>query len=256
MPIKTNLKSLTPRRQIYKREIQLLSHGFSNPTAWPDGKLTVFPWDDAIDRWMVENVRKLQKQELLYGLLQVCADLNGGKVDDFVADEINVVLLVSRALTTDGVVVYNSVCPFCGTKKQEQIKIPDELEKVGEKSSDYQGYDDIELPVVKDSVRLRPLLVRDEKTIIGRKDSDKRAIPDGELRTLMRIVTVGGQKPDTLEELVNWYRALAPKDAKFLEDQGRLITPHLNTSIPHVCDEPECGRNFTQLLTIDTEFFR
>lgn len=256
MPIKTNLKSTVPRRQAYKREIQLLSHGFSNPTAWPDGKLTVFPWDDSVDRWMVENVRKLSKQDLVYGLLRLCADLNGGNIDDFVADEINVVLLVSRALTTDGVVVYNSVCPFCGAKKAEQIKIPDELEKVGEKPQDYPGYDDITLPDVKDVVRLRPLLVRDEKTIVGRKDSDKKVISDTELRILMRIVTIGGSKPDTLDELIVWFRALSPRDAKYLEEQGRAITPHLNTNIPHTCDEPECGQRFNQLLTVDTEFFR
>lgn len=256
MPIKTNLKTTTPRRQAYKREIQLLSHGYSNPNAWPNGKLIVYPWDDAIDRWMVDNVRRLSKQELIWGLLKVCADLNGGSVDDFVADEINVVLMVSRALTTDGTVVYNATCPYCGAKKQEKLRIPDELEKVGEKSTDYPGYDDVTLPVIKDVVRLRPLLVKDEKVILGRKDEDKKMLPDTELRILMRIVSVGESAPDSLDELVRWYRALPPQDAKFLEEQGRKITPHLNTSIPHICDEPDCGQKFNQLLTIDTEFFR
>lgn len=256
MPIKTNLKTLAPRRQTYKREIQLLSHGYNDPAAWPDGKLTVFPWDDAIDRWMIDNVRKLSKQDLVYGLLRNCADLNGGNIDNFVADEINVVLMVSRALSTDGVVVYTAICPYCGGKRQEQIKVPDELEKVGEKTADYPGCDEITLPMIQDKVTLRPLLVKDEKTILNRKDADKKTVSDAELRTIMRVVTVGEGKPETLEELLNWYRSLHPKDSKFIEDEGRRITPHLNTNLPHVCDEPDCGRHFHQNVTIDQEFFR
>ena len=256
MPIRTNLKSLTPRRQVYKREITLLSHGYSGPSAWPDGKLTVYPWDSAIDQWLIDNVRKQSKQELVYGLLRRCCDLNGGKIDDFVADEINVVLLVSRALSTDGVVVYTAICPFCGSKKQEQIKVPDELEKVGEKTADYAGFELITLPVSTDIVTLRPLLVKDEKMIMNREDNEKKFVPDPELRTLMRIMTIGDGKPDTLEELVTWFRALHPKDSKFLEDEGRRITPHLNTNIPHLGDDAECGRKYIQPVTFDQEFFR
>lgn len=256
MPIKTNLQSRVPRRQQYKREITLLSHGYTNPTAWPDGKITVYPWDNSIDQWLIENIRKMSKPELVFGLLRNCCDLNGGNIDDFVADEINVVLLVSRALSTDSVVVYTSVCPHCGFKKEETLKVPDELEKVGEKTSDYKGFDAVTLPVVGDVVTLRPLLVRDEKLIINRQDDARKAVPDSELRTLMRINTINESKPDTLEELVIWFRALHAKDAKFLEDMGRDLTPHLNTLVPHVCDAPECGRKFTFPLNFDQEFFR
>lgn len=247
---------MAPRRQQYKREITLVSHGFNNPAAWPDGKITVYPWDNAIDQWLVDNVRKYAKQDLVYGLLGYCCDLNKGSVDDFVADEINVVLLVSRALTTEGIVTYNSVCPYCGVKKQEKIKVPDELEKVGEKTAGYPGFDTITLPMVNDVVMLRPLLVRDEKVISGRTDETRKIIPDAELRTVMRVVSINDSKPDTLDELVIWFRALHARDAKFLEDEGRRITPHLNTNIPHVCDETECGRTFTHTLTFDQEFFR
>lgn len=256
MPIKTNLKSLTPRRQQYKKEITLLSHGYNNPTAWPGGKLTVFPWDNSIDQWLLDNVRKLTKAELVYGLLKHCCDLNGGSLDDFIAEEINLVLLVSRALSTDGIVVYTSQCPFCGAKKQEKIKVPDELEKLGEKSPEYVGFDEIVLPVVQDKVKIRPLMVKDERIIIERDDDRKKAVPDTELRTLMRIVDINESKPDSHEELLTWFRALHSKDAKFLEDEGRRLTPHLNTNIPHVCDEIECARKFTHPITFDQEFFR
>ncbi len=256
MPIKSNLKSMAPRRQQYKREITLLSHGYNNQTAWPGGRIMVYPWDNVVDQWLVDNLRKVSRQELVYGLLRHCCELNGGNIDDFVADEINVVLLVSRALTTDGVVVYTSMCPFCGAKKQEQIKVPDELEKVGEKPDNYPGFDTITLPVIADVVKLRPLLVKDEKLIMHREDDQKKEVPDSELRTLMRVVTINEGKPDTLQELATWYRALHAKDAKFLEEKGREITPHLNTNIPHRCDEMDCGRQYTFPLSFDQEFFR
>jgi len=256
MPIRSNLKSLVPRRQQYRREITLLSHGYTNRTAWPDGKLTVYPWDNTIDQWLLENLRKLSKQELTLGLLRLCCDLNSGNIDDFVMDEINIVMLVSRALSTDGVVLYTSVCPHCGFKKQEELKVPDELEKIGEKSADYPGYDSLTLPVVADVVKLRPLLVLDEKHITNREEDKRKLVPDAELRTVMRVVSINDTKPDTLEELITWFRALHAKDSKFLEDKGREITPHLNTNIPHICDDADCGKKFTYPLTFDQDFFR
>ena len=256
MSIKSNLKSMTPRRTAYKREITLMSHGFNNKTAWPDGRLTVFPWDNAIDQWLMENVRRVSKQDLVYGLLKNCCDLNGGSVDDFVADEINVVLLVSRALSTEGIVMYTSLCPHCGFKKPEKIKIPDELEKIGEKTADYAGSDKVTLPDCGDVITLRPLLVKDEKLIINRPEDKRKAVPDAELRTLLRVVSINESQPDSLEELVVYGRALSPSDIKFLEDKGREITPHLNTSIPHICDDSDCGKKFNHPLNFDQEFFR
>ena len=106
MPIKTNLKSLTPRRQAFKKQIQLPSHGFSNPQAWPDGLLNVYPWDSEIDDYLVEVAKKSSKQTVLFDLVAKLCDLNGGLLDDFVADETNIILLVSRALVQDNTILY------------------------------------------------------------------------------------------------------------------------------------------------------
>ena len=120
----------------------------------------------------------------------------------------------------------------------------------------YPGYDVIELPVVKDVVKIRPLLVADERSIASRTEENRAAVPDTELRPLMRVVSINDTKPDTLDELVVWFRALHASDAKFLEDKGREITPHLNTAIPHICDERDCNQRFSFPLTLDQEFFR
>jgi len=248
------MKTLTPRRQAFKREIILLSHGFSNRTAWPGGKLTVYPWDSEVDEYLIEMARKTSRQQLVFGLLGKLCDLNGGKIDEFVADEVQTVLLVARALSTEGTVHYTSQCPFCAAKKIEQIKVPDELEKAGEKPDDYPGYDDITLPMCKDVVRVRPLLVKDERVIEDRSTEQKQQVSDTRLRLLLPIVSINDTKPDTLEELIAYSKALHPRDAKFIEEEERRLSPHLNTNLPHVCDD--CGKQFTHLLSFDQDFFR
>lgn len=257
MPIKTNLKSLTPRRQAFKKAIVLPSHGFSSPQAWPNGQITVYPWDSTVDDFLLEASRKSSaKQNVLFDLVALLCDLNGGKLDDFVADETNIILLVSRALAQDNTILYTSVCPFCNAKEQEKVKVPDELEKVSEKQADYPGFDVITLPDCKDVIKVRPLLIADERAILERSGAERAKISDNTLRTLMRVVTINDSKPDTLAELKEWFDALPPKDARYLEEQARELSPHLNTLIPHVCANPTCAREFKHNLTFDQDFFR
>jgi hypothetical protein len=254
MPIRTNLKSMTPRREAYKREITLLSRGYTDPVHWPEGKLTVYPWDSEIDEWMLENARKLSKEELIFNLLEKCCNLNGGKVADFVADEIYLVLLVSRARLTADKIRYFSLCPFCGHKSEEEVTVPNELGPLGVKAPDYPGWDAIKLPECEDVVKVRPLVVLDERAIVNRPEEERKVISDGILRTIMRVVDINDSRPDKLDELVQWYRALSPGDANFLDKEGRRHTPHLDTAIPHKCDE--CNRDFRHSLDFNQDFFR
>ena len=256
MAIRTNIKSLAPRREQFKREIKLLSRGYKNPVAWPDGRITVYPWDNEIDDWIVANVRKLPTEELAYGLLARCCDLNGGRIDDFIADETNLVLLVSKANLGAERVQYESTCPYCNYTTKESIRIPDELEPVGVKTADYVGYDIVTLADAGDVVKLRPLTIADERHISGdtRSETDRRLLSDATLRIISRVVEINDSKPDRLDELVTWYRALSPGDARFLDSEGKRITPHLNTAVPHRCDK--CNKDFKHVLDFSQEFFR
>ena len=255
MAIKTNMTSLTPRRQVYKKTITLMSHGYNNPKAWPDGQLTVYPWDSAVDNFLLDASRRNPTEALFELLAHVC-DLNGGSVDDFVADEVNVVLLVSRALASDNVLVYTSHCPYCNQERREHIQVPDELEKIAEKSSGYPGFDVITLPVCKDEIAIRPLTVKDEKLLARRTAEEQAKIYDLEMRHILPIVTVNNTKPDILDELILYYRALHPADLKHLGDQERALSPHLNSLITHTCENPICRRVFQHLLSFSEEFFR
>ena len=253
MPINTNLTDLTPSRDKYKKVIKLLSGGYSEPRAWTGGKLTVFPWDSTVDDFLMQESRKGGNNRLiLYKLLEIVCDLNGGSVDNFVSAEVETVLLVSRAARYDSVLQYSSICPHCNTENTDRISVPDELEKVAEKPDGYKGFDTVTLPMSKDEVNLRPILIKDEKYIEERVVVDT-TVSDHILRILTPIISVGGGKPDSVEELHRWFLALHPSDTKFLQDREEALTPHLNTSIPHVCDK--CGRNYTHRLSFDQEFF-
>lgn len=248
------MQSKTPRRQAFKKAITLPSHGFSSPKTWPGGKITVYPWDSDIDEFLIEQSRKTTRQQLVYGLLGKLCDLNGAKVDDFVADEVQIILLVARALSTEGIVTYTSECPACGAKSQEKVKVPDDLQVVGEKKDDYPGYDDVPLPICKDVIRLRPLLVKDEQLIEGRTPDQKTKVSDARLRTMLPIVTINDSKADSLDELLEYMNVLHPTDLKTLESKEKELSPHLNANFRHKC--ADCGKLFDHALSFDQDFFR
>lgn len=256
MAINTKMQSLAPRRQVYRKEITLLSGGYTNPKAWPEGRITVYPWDSTVDEYLYQTGRKTNRNLLLIGLLGQVCDLNGGSVDEFVSTEINTVLLTARALSisSDGAVRYTVHCPSCRHPENVTILVPDELEKVGEKGEGYPGYDDITLPDCQDVVRVRPLTLRDEQVILERSPEARKSLSDRKLRILMAVVTVNDGRPDNLDEMVRYYDALSPADVRFLEEEEDRLSPHLNLLIPHQCDE--CNHQYKYPLGIDTEFFR
>jgi hypothetical protein len=254
MPIKTNMKSLQPRRQVYKRELNLLSKGFSAPKAWPEGKITIYPWDSEVDAYLLEQSKAGGKGNLLYGILEKVCDLNGASVDQFVFSEVNAVLLVSRAIQFDGLVEYESVCPYCKTTDRETIQIPHDLALIGEKKVGYPGYDDITLPDCKDVVRIRPLLVKDQKKIEDKLNEGLENFTERHLQIFLAIVSVNDGTPETIEEVKQWYDALSPADARYLEEQQVDLSPRLDNRIPHKCKQ--CARQFFHTLLFDQEFFR
>lgn len=253
MPIKTNLKSMAPRRQQYAKKFQLVSGGYTNRKAWPDGEITILPWDTDVDEWFV-NAQEMGEQDLLGGVLERVVSWNGASKEDVIVSEMMSILLMARSLTTGGKLHYVSECPVCHNKETEAVVVPDELEPVGAKSRDYPGYDLITLPHCKDVVAIRPLTLRDDKLIDDRPPEAKIGLSDARLRRLFPIATINDSKPDTLEELNVWYEALPPQDARYLIDQQEMLSPQLNRRIPHKCSR--CSREFHHVIRFDADFFR
>lgn len=254
MAIKTNMKQMVPRREAFKREIRLLSGGFVNRNAFPQGKITVFPWDSRIDEWLTQQTRAEGLQTALFDLVEKVTDLHGCAPEDFLVADVNTVLLVSRAQRYNGEVAYMSKCPSCGRSDSETIKVPDELEKVNEKPDSYPGWDEIVLPDCKDALRIRFLQIKDELAVTRRNDADKAKVPDRIARIIRSIVTVNGTEADEPSELVEYYECLSPKDATYLEEALDALEPKLSTVIWHQCKG--CSSRFKHELVIDQQFFR
>ncbi len=254
MAFQSRMKSMQPRRLQFQKKIKLLSGGYVRPESFPNGEITVYPWDAGVDDWLSERSKKGEQGTLLYDLCAHVCDLNGCPLDSFVIGDVNTVLLVSRAIRYNGSVEYECQCPACGYTTTETIKVPEELGRVGEKDPNtYPGWDEIVLPDCQDVVRVRPLQVKDEKKI-ATDDLLKKTMSERIMHILMPIVTINEGTPDAWEPVQIWYNALSPLDSAFLENEQNRLYPHLDTAIPHVCDR--CRKKFAHTLDFSAEFFR
>jgi hypothetical protein len=253
MGIVTNIKDLRPRRVVYKKEFPLISGGYSMRTAFPDGMVTVYPWDTEIDELLIEEAGK-GGDEVVLTLLKKLVEFKGQPIDRFIYSEINSVLLVARAIQYGGNVTYTSLCPFCKNRADESLNIPFDLEPLGQKAKDYPGYDAVTLPISLDVVHIRPLEVQDHQNIRNRTDVQRTEVSDTLMHILVPIISVGGGKPETVQELLTWYNALSPEDARYLADKEMELSPRLNSQLEHKCDR--CGHAFIHTLQFNQKFFR
>lgn len=253
MALKSNMTGLVSAREKFKREIVLLSHGYSCPEAFPDGLCTIYPWDTTVDEWLMARRKKggSSVRQIFYELVAQLVKLGPCPIEKFVVGDINTVLLVSRSILHDSRVQYLATCPKCGTTEKAMVTVPDGLEKIGEKSAAYPGFDQIVLPVCADVVKIRPLLIKDQIEITGRQD---KSISDHLAETLTSVIDVNDTTPDSLKELTTWFMALHPRDQMFIQTSQGDLFPHLNQAIAHRCDE--CGKDYEFNLEIDDEFFR
>lgn len=254
MPINSNVDTTKSRRDKYKKEITLLSAGYYAPAQLPGGKITVFPWDNEIDELLMQKQRTTLLDNVLWELIPKLCNLNGLDVNEMLIGDANTVLLVSRALLKDCVVEFSTVCPGCKNPDNSQIKVPDELGRVGEKTPDYGTYDDITLPDSKDLVGLRPLTIGDAIQIRDPKRENRDVVSDEQMYLLAPIVHIGHGRPDQINEVLAWHRALSPRDVTYLGTQSSLLFPHLDTEIQLQCEK--CGRQYKHDLNLDVQFFR
>lgn len=257
MPIKSNVDTSVSSRERYKQEVTLLSHGYANKSAFPDGKITVYPWDSSIDEWVRANSRKkISDKMFTLELVKRLCNLNGCKFEEFVVGDASTVILMARSIRHDNHVTYSPTCPWCkSANAEENIAVPDDLERIGEKDANYGGFDVCTLPSSKDVVKLRPLIINDEILLDARSDEKKRLLSDELAHILCGIIDVGGGQPSSLDELLAWHAALHPQDQTFLAGFVQQVSPHLSADLEHVCDS--CERKFTFTLPLeDRDFFR
>lgn len=256
MPIKTNLTDLTPSANRFKQDITLPSGGFSNPTAFPAGKLTVYPWDMNTSEWMA-TATKTNELSFMTQLVARLTHLPVDTVKTMVSSELPLVTMVSRALTfADNRVQFVAVCPHCSTVQPKvSIQIPNALEKVGVKEANYQ-HDEVILPVSKDVVTTRPVTVSEEEAARGRSERFQKVLGNAEATALAAVRTIGGGTPDSQDELIRWYKALSPADTESLLAEISKLNPGVDSDVKIQCEHTTCGRVFTYSLNLATDFFR
>lgn len=254
MAIRTNLKDLSPAAGRFKREIILPSGGYSNPQAFPEGKITVYPWDISTSEWMT-TANKANETAFTTGLVARITHLSLDTVKTLVSSEMPLIMMVSRALTfADNSVPYTATCPFCGTVQARTVlKVPDDLEKVGEKAPGYT-MDKVTLPVSQDVLGVRPITVQEEQNARGRE----KKVPESDLDAvnMAAIRTVNDTEPDNIAELARYYLALHPADIEHLIVEMANLSPGLSTRMKHKCDKPTCQKVFGYELSLMTDFFR
>jgi hypothetical protein len=254
MAIHTNLKSLAPRREQYKRNVRLVSGAFYDRKAFPTGEITVYPWDSVLDAWLTERCRQPKREMALWDATAKVCDLKGCDVGKLLVSDAWTILMVSKSIRNNCVVEYTAVCPNCNTEHSESVRVPDELEVSAKKELDFSGTELITLPETKDAVKVKFLTIADEISISERSPELRNEMSDHLAHVLLPIIEIGGGAVENRQEILTWYNALSPKDADYLDRQQGSLYPHLNTDLPHVCDS--CGRKFIYSLDLNTDFFR
>jgi hypothetical protein len=254
MAINSNLDTFEPRRTRWAKKVKLLSGGYVKPEAFPNGEITVYPWDTEIDDWLANRSRGEKQYMMLFELCERLCNLNGCPLESFLIGDVNIVLLTARAIRRNNIIEYGYECPSCKFKMDGSIGVPEELGRIAEKGTDYPGYDEITLPDSRDIVRIRPLSIRDVQNLEGREKQFRQLMTDSMMRILQPVVTVGGGAPSGWEEITTWFKAISPRDAVYLKQMEDNLYPHLDTDIPHKCDR--CGIEFTHPFDFGSEFFR
>jgi hypothetical protein len=257
MPIKSNLKDLTPSKDRYTRKFQLLSGGRINGEFFPGGQITVYPWDFQVDEWISARTRKglIKGKTMLFQVLPKVCNLNGCPVEKFVWSEVMMVLMLSRSVLRNDELKISHSCPSCQNDAEDTVKIPDQLEKIGEKGADWPGYDEFTLPDSADVVRVRPITAGEEMRILDRSENDREKIcSDDMARVISGIVSVNGGVADTPSELLTLIKAYSPKDVECLVEQFNKAQPQLSQVLHMQCDS--CGNKYDYILSLNQDFFR
>lgn len=257
MSIKSNITDRRSRREKYKKEITLISGGFTNPAAFPGGKITVYPWDSTVDAWLTEAATKATGQDrdrLLYDLVTKICNLNTCKLEDFVVGDVNAVLMTARSIANQNKIQYLTLCPKCSHEEIAEVAVPEELTPIAQKAEGYPGIDTVTLEDSKDVVDVRPLRIRDELAMGGRSVEERARVSSHIAHIIAPVVSINSTQADRLDEMLEWYYSLSPRDAKRLEEFIAASTPHLSQDLPHKCEE--CGNVWAHRLVLDQEFFR
>lgn len=257
MAIKTNLKDLRPTRDKFNKVIPLLG-AFSVRQWFPDGNIIVYPWDSIMDEWVATTKDvSVDNAQFLTEAVKRLANLGECPVHQLCYGDATLILLVARSLRNKGQYSLEPRCtkPGCEyTNPTEVIRIPEDLEVISKKPDSYVGHDEITLPDSGDVVTIRPLTVGDVVRLTKRSVLETATVSNIRAELLWNITSVGGGKPDSLDELNQWFQALSPSDQVFISQVKANLEPQLSKKVTFNCER--CKEEFSVEIPLNSEFFR
>lgn len=149
-------------------------------------------------------------------------------------------------------------CPFCNGKGEVKINLTNDL-VVNELPEDATPTVEVELPVCKSKVVVKPLTVKEADAVFTRaKNFAKRTgSPVGEFdfmfRKVAQLVTIDG-KDLSLAEKEKFVGGLVGRDSAFLE--AKLGGDKLGYDYLITTECPECGEEIETVFEPTGEFFR
>jgi hypothetical protein len=263
MALNTNLKSLAPARDRLKLKTPLVSGGYSVRELLPDAHITVFPWDTSVSEWLArQNMDAKGETHVMVELVRRVTGLQDAILNQLPEGELPMILMVSRALAfNEQRLTFMPRCSHCGRlQKEASVRIPDDLEVLGQKPADYPGYEPaFTLQISKDELVIRPLLVSDILSIERQQMStDPLFTRTSEpiMRLATCLVSVGGGKPENIRESLSYVQALHPVDVEHFTNKIVEISPGLSQNVKCKCDFEDCAKEFKFTLNLRRDFFR
>lgn len=212
-----------------------------------------------MDEWVAtsKDSRSSDYAQFLLDIVKRLVNFGDCPPQNLCYGDATLVMMVARSLRNKGQYSLEPKCtnPKCGhTNATEYIRIPEDLEVLGHKSLDYLGFDEITLPDSQDTVVIRPTTLGDVIRLANRTEMEKATVTETRAGLLWNIASVGGGKPDSMDELNAWYNALSPSDQVYISQTREKLEPQLSNRINFECEK--CKEEFSVEIPLNSEFFR
>jgi len=253
--IKTNLDNLPIRSMEYKLPSAGIPYG-ADPT------VTIKPYTFATESILIGNMTSHEKMKRVTAKV-VEFPANTVQVGQLLIADQYLILAIARALTYGESYRFKVTCPMCEYTSREEVKIPENL-PVKVWSADRKYPLETNLPVCKDRVALRYLTVDDD----GELDKYARALQAKQNKSLsevegdethmrrmaMHLVSVNGDKPDSILEAENYVSRLFGPD---MDAYKQLLIENvcgINYEWVVACNK--CQHQYDIRFPIADDFFR
>jgi hypothetical protein len=254
MPLKSNRKG--PK---VSQVFTLPSHGFPYPDAFPEGRITVYPYNSEVEQTIADE--GIVPQERINKAVKcIAAFPEVFNTDDLLVGDQYYVFAASRSMSGDAQYKFKTQCSSCGKQEEHEFTLPNGL-PIKEYPATFKEPLTFDLPDLKDTIGIRFLRVRDEKQIrLFCKTRKQVHNEQGDItitaRLASHIASVNDGQPDNLDEAYEYVKGLAGADFIKLRTEIQKSQPGLMQLLRVQCPHSDCNTVYTTVFPINADFFR